>query len=254
MNVWKRLEVRYNMEKREISNFFSFLEDISQMDLLSFAYPFYEQFLTWQITRSSLKVPTHVAIILNETDLFDIKGTERLLSAITTLRKFKVKFISVYVDILKEKPQLKTEIASTLRAQLEEMFSTLPEGTGYTIYGLEGEVKSSLPGKDFFIYILLGFGGRDEITRAMLTILEKVKTGSVGPEEVDEKLLESHLLVKHEPDIMIRSGGQKLSDFLVWQSVYSELYFTDFNWKDMRRIDIIRLIRDFQKRHRRYGK
>ena len=108
--------------------------------------------------------------------------------------------------------------------------------------------------KGFFVYILLVFGGKDEITRAMLTILEKVKAGSVRPEEVDEKLLESHLLVKHEPDIMIRSGGQKLSDFLVCQSIYSELYFTDFNWKDMRRIDILRLIRDFQKRHRRYGK
>jgi len=53
---------------------------------------------------------------------------------------------------------------------------------------------------------------------------------------------------------MIRSGGQKLSDFLVWQSVYSELYFTDVNWEDVRRLDILRLIRDFQKRQRRYGK
>ncbi len=100
----------------------------------------------------------------------------------------------------------------------------------------------------------MGFGGRDEITRAVLTILEEVKAGTIRPEEVDEKLLESHLLVKHEPDIMIRSGGQKLSDFLVWQSVYSELYFTDVNWKDVRRLDILRLIRDFQKRQRRYGK
>ena len=93
------------------------------MDLLSFAYPFYEKFLTWQITRSPLKTPRHVAIILKETDLLDSKGMERLLSAITTLRRFKVEFVSVYVDILKADPQLKTEIASTLRARLEESFS-----------------------------------------------------------------------------------------------------------------------------------
>jgi undecaprenyl diphosphate synthase len=224
------------------------------MDILSFAYPFYERYLVWQITRSSLKIPRHVAIILKETDLFDPKGMERLISSITIFRKFKAELVSIYVDILKTDTPLKIEIASTLRTRLEESFSELPAGTGYTIYGLEGEVKGNLPGNDFFVYVSLGFGGRDEITRAVLAILDKVKAGTVRPEEVDEKMLESHLLVKHEPDIMIRSGGQKLSDFLVWQSVYSELYFTDVNWKDVRKLDILRVMRDFQKRQRRYGK
>jgi undecaprenyl diphosphate synthase len=224
------------------------------MDLRSFVYPFYERYLTWQITRSSLKIPRHVAIILKETDLLDVKGMERLLSAIIILRKFKVELVSIYVDILKADPSLKIEIASTLRTRLEESFSNLPEDTGYTIYSQEGEIKGGLPGKDFFVYVSLGFGGRDEITRAVLTILKEVKAGTIRPEEVDEKMLESHLLFKHEPDIMIRSGGQKLSDFLVWQSVYSELYFTDVNWIDVRRLDILRVMRDFQKRQRRYGK
>ena len=224
------------------------------MDILSFAYPIYERYLAWQINRSSLKIPRHVAIILKETDLFDPKGMERLVSAIIIFRKFKAELVSIYVDILKTDTPLKIEIASTLRTRLEESFSELPAGTGYTIYGLEGEVKGNLPGNDFFVYVSLGFGGRDEITRAVLTILDEVKAGTVRPEEVDEKMLESHLLVKHEPDIMIRSGGQKLSDFLVWQSVYSELYFTDVNWKDVRKLDILRVMRDFQKRQRRYGK
>jgi undecaprenyl diphosphate synthase len=224
------------------------------MDILSFAYPFYERYLVWQITRSSLKIPRHVAIILKETDIFDPKGMERLISSIIIFRKFKAELVSIYVDILKTDTPLKIEIASTLRTRLEESFSELPAGTGYTIYGLEGEVKGNFPGKDFFVYVSLGFGGRDEITRAVLAILDKVKAGTVRPEEVDEKMLESHLLVKHEPDIMIRSGGQKLSDFLVWQSVYSELYFTDVNWKDVRKLDILRVMRDFQKRQRRYGK
>jgi undecaprenyl diphosphate synthase len=224
------------------------------MDLFSFVYPFYERYLTWQITRSSSKIPRHVAIILKETDLFDPKGMERLLSALTIFKRFKVELVSTYVDILKTDPSLKIEIASTLRTKLEESFSHLPAGTGYTIYDLEGEGNGKVPGKDFFVYVSLGFGGRNEITRAVLTILDEVKAGTVRPEEVDEKMLESHLLVKHEPDIMIRSGGQKLSDFLVWQSVYSELYFTDVNWTDVRRLDLLRVIRDFQKRQRRYGK
>jgi undecaprenyl diphosphate synthase len=224
------------------------------MDLFSFVYPFYERYLTWQITRSSSKIPRHVAIILKETDLFDPEGMERFLSALTIFKKFKVEFVSTYVDILKTDLSMKLEIASTLRTKLEESFSNLPAGTGYTIYGLEGKVNGKVPGKDFFVYVSLGFGGRNEITRAVLTILHEVKAGAVRPEDVDEKMLESHLLVKHEPDIMIRSGGQKLSDFLVWQSVYSELFFTDVNWTDVRRLDLLRVIRDFQKRQRRYGK
>lgn len=224
------------------------------MDLLSFAYPVYEKYLTWQIARESSNIPRHVAIILKETDLFDPKGMERLITALYLFRKFRVEIVSVYVDILKTDPALKAEIASTLKARLEKSFSNLPASTGYRIHGVDGEVNSTVPGKDFFVYVSLGFGGRDEITRAVLTILDEVKAGTVKPEEVDEKMLESHLLVNHEPDIMIRSGGQKLSDFLVWQSVYSELYFTDVNWKDVRKVDLMRAIRDFQKRKRRYGR
>ncbi|AKB17390.1 MULTISPECIES: undecaprenyl diphosphate synthase family protein [unclassified Methanosarcina] len=224
------------------------------MELLSFGYLLYEKYLAWQITRSTTKTPAHVAIILKETDLFELKGMEKLQAALLTLKGFKIELVSMYVDILKTDQQVKIELASTLGTILEESFMDLPSGTGYEIYGLEGEVRSSRPGRDFFVYVSLGFGGRGEITRAVLSILDDVKAGSIRPEEVDEKMLESHLLVKHEPDIMIRSGGQKLSDFLVWQSVYSELYFTDVNWKEIRKIDLLRVIRDFQKRQRRYGR
>jgi Undecaprenyl pyrophosphate synthase len=224
------------------------------MDLFSFAYPFYERFLAWQITRTSLSTPKHVAIIVKETDLFDPKGMEKLLSALSIFRRFRVELVSIYVDILKTDPSLKAEIASMLRARLEKSFSDLPAGTGYRIHGVDGEENITIPGKDFFVYVSLGFGGRKEITKAVMTILGEVKAGTVRPEDVDEKMLESHLLVKHEPDIMIRSGGQNLSDFLVWQSVYSELYFTDVNWKDMRKVDLLRVIRDFQRRQRRYGR
>ncbi len=224
------------------------------MDLLSFAYPVYERFLTWQIAREFSNVPKHVAIILKETDLFDTEGIERLISTLNIFRKFRVQIVSIYVDILKTNPTLKAEVASTLKSRLKKSFSDLPTGTGYRIYGVDGEIDSTALGSDFLVYVSLGFGGRDEIMRAVLTILEEVKAGTVRPEEVDEKMLESHLLVNHEPDIMIRSGGQNLSDFLVWQSVYSELYFTDVNWEDVRKVDLLRAMRDFQKRKRRYGR
>lgn len=224
------------------------------MNLLSFGYPVYERYLTWQISKFSSKAPKHVAVILKETDLLDSKSMEKLRLSLLEFRKFQVELVSIYVDILKDDPALKAELASRLGARMEESFSGLPPGVGYEIYGQEGEVKARRGGKDFFVYASLGFGGREEITRAVLGVLRDVKQGSIRPEEIDEKQLESHLLVKHEPDIMIRSGGQKLSDFLVWQSVYSELYFTDVNWKEVRKLDLLRVIRDFQKRQRRYGR
>ncbi len=227
---------------------------IFQMNLLSFSYPVYERYLTWQISKYISKAPKHVAVILKETDLLDTKNVEKLQLALLEFRKFKVDLVSIYVDILKDDTALKTEIVSGIASRLEESFSKLPHGTGYEIYGQEGEVTTRCEGKDFFVYVSLGLGGREEITRAVLEVLKDVKQGSVRPEEIDETHLESCLLVKQEPDIMIRSGGQKLSDFLVWQSVYSELYFTDVNWKKVRKIDLQRVIRDYQKRQRRYGR
>ena len=126
------------------------------MDLLSFAYPFYERYLAWQIARASSNTPRHVAIILKETDLLELKGMERLLSTLTIFRRFKVELVSIYVDILKADPSLKAEIASTLKTRLEKSFSDLPAGTGYKIYGLDGEINGSLPGKDFFVYVFTG--------------------------------------------------------------------------------------------------
>jgi undecaprenyl diphosphate synthase len=224
------------------------------MNLLSFGYPVYERYLTWQISKYPSTTPKHVAVILKETDLLDSKSMEKLRLAFLEFRKYRVELVSIYVDILKDDPALKTELVAGIASRLEESFSNLPPETGYGIYGQEGEVTARREGKDFFVYVSLGLGGREEITRAVLEVLKDVKQGSVRPEEIDEKELESRLLVKHEPDIMIRSGGQKLSDFLVWQSVYSELYFTDVNWKEVRKIDLLRIIRDFQKRQRRYGR
>ncbi len=82
----------------------------------------------------------------------------------------------------------------------------------------------------------------------------EVEKGNLEPEDINEEVIESHLLFKFEPDIVIRAGGKRLTDFLIWQSVYSELYFTDVNWLDFRKVDFLRVIRDFQKRQRRFGK
>ena len=66
-------------------------------------------------------------------------------------------------------------------------------------------------------------------------------------------MIERHLTFRYEPDLVIKSGGNHLTDFLIWQSVYSELFFSDVNWKFFRKIDFLRALRDFQFRKRRFG-
>jgi tritrans,polycis-undecaprenyl-diphosphate synthase [geranylgeranyl-diphosphate specific] len=102
------------------------------------------------------------------------------------------------------------------------------------------------------------YGGRAEIVDATKKIAEKVKNGKIELKEIDEKMFEKYLYTAHipkqEPDLIIRtSGEERLSGFLLWQSAYSELAFLDVYWPNFRLIDLLRIIRTFQTRKRRYG-
>jgi len=109
-----------------------------------------------------------------------------------------------------------------------------------------------------FLNIAFAYGGRAEIADAARKIAEKVKEGELSPEKIDEQLFEQHLYTSHmpkqDPDLIIRtSGEERLSGFLLWQSAYSELCFLDVYWPDFRLIDLLRAVRTFQKRKRRFG-
>ncbi|WP_445476389.1 undecaprenyl diphosphate synthase family protein [Methanococcoides methylutens] len=162
--------------------------------------------------------------------------------------------MSTYVDVLDIKEEPQAEMTTMLMVGLQEIMRSFPEEVGFFIYGENGDLKEKREGTSLTIHLSVGFGGRAEITKAINSILSDVKDGKIRPEHIDESVIESHLLVREEPDMIIRAGGKHLSDFLLWQSAYSELYFTDVNWHDLRKIDILRVIRDFQKRQRRFGK
>ncbi|UXD21351.1 UDP-diphosphate synthase [Ignicoccus pacificus DSM 13166] len=110
---------------------------------------------------------------------------------------------------------------------------------------------------DRHINIAVCYGGRQEIVDAVKKIAEKVKRGELEPEEIDEETISKHLYTAHlpDPDLIIRtSGEERISNFLLWQSAYSELYFADMYWPEIRKIDILRAIRDYQRRQRRFGR
>ncbi|WAI01294.1 undecaprenyl diphosphate synthase family protein [Methanogenium organophilum] len=98
--------------------------------------------------------------------------------------------------------------------------------------------------------IAIGMSGREEIVHSVREIAEI----GIDPGDVDEKMLESHLTFQYEPDFVIKTGDSHLMDFMIWQSVYSELFFTDVNWPTFRKVDFFRALRDYQLRKRRYGK
>ena len=110
-----------------------------------------------------------------------------------------------------------------------------------------------------FLNIAIAYGGRAEIVDAAKEIARKVKMGEIAPEEIDEDMFERFLYTSHlpkqDPDLIIRtSGEERLSGFLLYQSAYSELCFLDVYWPEFRWIDLLRAIRIYQKRKRRFGK
>ena len=109
----------------------------------------------------------------------------------------------------------------------------------------------------FQLNIAIGYGGRAEIVDAVKKIGEQIKIGEIDIGDIDEQLLSNHLYTEGmpDPDLIIRtSGEERLSGFLLWQSAYSELYFTEIFWPAFRKIDFWRAIRVWQQRNRRFGK
>ena len=104
--------------------------------------------------------------------------------------------------------------------------------------------------------IALNYGGRDEIVKATKKIAEKVKKGEINIEDINEELISKNLYTAGEPDpdLLIRTSGElRLSGFLPWQSVYSELLFINKNWPDFSEEDLNNAIIEYQKRTRKFG-
>jgi len=104
--------------------------------------------------------------------------------------------------------------------------------------------------------IAVNYGGRDEITRAVRRMMEDGKNGTLHPEEVTEQTVASYLDTAGipDPDLLIRTSGEiRLSNYLLWQLAYSEIYITDCLWPDFNKDELLKAIAQFNKRERRFG-
>ena len=122
---------------------------------------------------------------------------------------------------------------------------------------LERVIQETAGNTGLILNLALSYGGRSEIAQAVQAIAQKCLAGTLSPGEIDQSVLEQHLYTAGlpDPDLVIRTGGEtRLSNFLLWQASYAELYFTEILWPDFRKKDLLHAILDFQKRQRRFGK
>jgi tritrans,polycis-undecaprenyl-diphosphate synthase [geranylgeranyl-diphosphate specific] len=116
-------------------------------------------------------------------------------------------------------------------------------------------VEKTKNNDNFKLNFALAYGGKEEITDAFKKITQKISDGELTPEDVDEKLIQENLYLSSEPDLIIRTGGEKrTSNFLMWQSSYSEWCFIDKTWPEFTKEDLIAIVKDFEQRDRRFGK
>jgi len=196
-------------------------------------------------------VPKNVTLVIAETDLESYDGFKKIESFVIWCKDVGVEDITVYISII----DLGENANQALRLNTIKKIEAALENTPYevTMFTPDGVKKIGKGGKASF-NISIGYGGKKELSNAIRSIASKITSGELSSSAITEETISSHLVFKSEPDLVIRTGEQRLTDFLIWQAVYSELYFAEVNWADFRRMDLLRAIRDYQKRERRFGK
>ncbi len=251
---------------------------------LSPVYKIYEKRLERQIRKGV--VPKHLAVIMDGNRRYaedlgilphegHIEGKSTLENLSDWCRTLDIKHLTVYAFSLENFDRDEKELGP-LMDLFEESFRNagddprvhdnkvrvraighremLPDKVVEAIEYAESKTKDY---NDFNYNLAVAYGGRQELVRSMEKIAKKVKNGEIEPSDIDAQLISSNLYTSGlpDPDLILRtSGEERISNFLLWQLAYSELYFADVFWPDMRKIDFLRAIRSFQKRKRRLGR
>ncbi len=229
------------------------------------------------------KLPKHVAIIMDGNGRWakkqgmtrvmgHQKGAEAVRGVVRTSREIGIQWLTLYAFSEENWKRPKTEIMALmkllkrfLKSELEEMLENgiqlrtigrtarLPDDTRKVLLDT---IKKTAPNRDMVLTLALSYGGRQEILDTILKISRKIESGSITSSDISEKLV-SDLLYSEDmpdPDLLIRTSGEsRISNFLLWQIAYSEIYVTTTLWPDFNKNEYLEAILDFQKRERRFG-
>jgi len=199
----------------------------------------YDRYLALRARLDDADPPGHVAVVLTERDLLRRGAYDTLAAVYRWAFEYGADRLSVSVSVLDP------GAVPTLREEIAAVDAPRP----VAVRGPDDDRRADAP-----IQVSLGLGGKGEFTAAVRSIARGVEAGEIAPEAVDAETVESRLVFPEEPDLVIKTGAERLSDFMIWQSVYSELYFTDVNWQNLRERDYLRAVRAFQTRQRRFGR
>ncbi|AHF80154.1 polyprenyl diphosphate synthase [Thermococcus paralvinellae] len=249
------------------------------------AYDLYERYLLEKV-KSSGRIPKHVAIIMDGNRRWARKlekppwyghlfGSKKLEEILEWCRELGIKTLTVYAfstENFKRSP----EEVNALMNLFEQKFKELVHDERVHKYGIRVNVigrKELLPRNvrkaaeeaeratrkynNYTLNVALAYGGRSEIVDAIKRIVDDIEDGKITKRDIDEELLKKYLYIPNmpDPDIVIRTGGEiRISNFLLYQIAYSELFFVDVYFPEFRKIDFLRIIREYQKRERRFGK
>ncbi len=230
-----------------------------------------------------MKVPTHVAIILDGNGRWakakglprkagHVQGAKNVEIICEEAYKMGIQYLTVYafstenwnrpqdeVDALMQllrnymKTCLKTAEKNKMCVRVIGDKTRLDEDIRARIAELEEATKDNT---GLHFQIALNYGSRDEITRAVKTLADKVATGELMAEDITEERISNELDTAGipDPDLMIRtSGEQRISNYLLWQLAYAEFYFTQVPWPDFTKKELEKAIEAYNKRDRRYG-
>jgi len=249
----------------------------------STAYNTYEKRLLKEV--ATMPVPHHVAIIMDGNRRYakefgllvsegHEKGREKLENILEWCMDIGVKMLTVYAFSTENVGRDKQEVEDLMRMFIQNFRKLaedervhkhkirvkvlgqrdlLPKDLREAIQYAEDRTKDY---NEYFFNIAVGYGGREEILHAIRDVAQAVKDGELKVDDISEKTFSEYLYTKDmpDPDLILRtSGEERISNFLLWQLAYSELYFSDVYWPGFRKIDFLRAVRAYQLRKRRYG-
>jgi undecaprenyl diphosphate synthase len=229
------------------------------------------------------KLPKHVAAIMDGNGRWAKKrmmnrvrgheeGTESVRSIVRTSRKLGIRYLTLYAFSEENWKRSRLEIVALMEILKRFLKSELPEmlGNGIRLRAIGNidklpddakkvlfdTIEKTSAGNDMVLTLALSYGARQEIQNAVKEIALKVKSGELDIEDINDDIISSSLYTNGmpDPDLLIRTSGEyRISNFLLWQIAYTEIYVTPTLWPDFREKEYLAALLDFENRERRFG-
>ena len=229
-------------------------------------------------------LPNHIAIIMDGNGRWAKKigrkrafghenGTKSVRECIDQSMKLGIKNLTLFVFSTENWNRPKYEVKALMELLVysleKERVNLINNEIKLNVIGdleaLKDKPKSKLKSiiletknnKKLNLNLAISYGSKQEIVNAIREVSNKVKNNIISAKNIDENIINEHLYTRNLPnvDLLIRTGGEKrVSNFLLWQIAYAEMYFTDVLWPDFKKEDFIEALDDYQKRERRFGK